>query len=1111
MISNSATLLAAIITLAAAASAVFAGGASVVYDFVQRFPDAVVSDAMSPGIQTGKSNGVVRPAIFLHPTGPSDTIAAYSIDLPKMESGEKLVFVYSAGLSDAIPMNDAAHPFDGVSFELKVNGRKEFEADLKDYGWRDGAVDLTPHAGKEIKVAFITRGNENTNYDWALWGAPQVFRLSKDILSAGAAPVAKGIIVAEPSTDATLTITPVGGGQPITMSLSKGRFAAAKFDFISAGSQSVKVEYAGDAKDIGVYAFSPKLEITAFGPTSALLYQGKPAILRAVIKNNGEGTLSESDAGSVEFRQNSTSEHGKISIVPVVKITTLPIGTLMPGESKTFECKVTPSAAPGALNVGVFVSMKDGVTTSAMKHVALVAPGAEPANQETGVGAQQLSDGSVVLQNAKLRVQFLKSAAGFAAWTMSVPKGGSWEQVASGPFGKLVASLDANQAAEYGLYPDEVKMAADSVAFTGMQPIGTSSCTFQWTFKLEAEKPNVSLVHSVKADQSVDILHFSGPTIYAGDGAFGYEKDEGLFPGLEYLLTEQSSGTEFVSPPENLRTVPHPNKITIPFMAIRNGGTLIMLEWDPLQKWDGKADRPSVVFASPNFVEAQDNHLMSLFAPSIPSGMPENKLVAEKPYTLAAGESIRLEATLSVKTDSTTVLDAVDEWIARHGLPEPPRIAGKPEDLCDRSFLGSSWDPTLKAWKHTNTHVATFDPMIANYLFARSNRLHEASKIRDVVTAATDTVKGSIPLSTSLYVGGVKEALDRQYQQIEGLMKGQREDGSWAYAPDKEHEVFGKPGDTSSGWTALRAQQILEHALITGDAAAKAAGLKALKFLDTTTRPEGAQTWELQLHVPDILASAYLVRSYLAGYRLTDEKRYLARAVYWAKSGLPFVYLWNADDQPIMRYGTIPVFGSTWFDKQPWFGVIVQWCGLEYGYSLDKLSDFDKSLPWKQISKGILNCGVQQQEYVTREYPADAGMYPDAYSPIMGREQYHWDLNPRLIARNILRDAGADSEPTTHSVRDRRSQLLTLTLPIQDLKPAYVQGSLSADFTYAPSTIYALTGGIYHPETLDLNGEVIPVSEYVSPVGDKTVGTVKMQPRATNHLVIDLAGHEAHP
>ncbi len=1125
MTSHITTMLAAITLLATIVPGAFAGGATSVYDFVKRFPDAKVTNAMSPGIVRGESAGVMKPAIFLHPSLPGETTAEYAVELPKLKSGEKLLAVYSAGLRDGIRMNDAASPFDGVTFALKINGKTEFEANLKDFGWIDAATDLTSQAGKKVKVTFVTRGNKNTNYDWALWGAPHIFRLSTSILEGTTAPAAKGIVTVRPAKDAVLTVSPVGGsgGQPITANLRKGRLSAVRFDYMASGANSVKVEYAGSPKDLAVYAFAPELRIVSFGPTSAVVYQGKPCMLRVVVENIGEGALEKSDDASVTVGLSADGSpvkgYGSLSSVQ-----RLPVGPLLPGKSQAIEFEFAAPANTPEMRLGAVITVADSPEVVADRTVPVVSPSAVADAPGGTVTAEKLADGSVVLRNARIRMHMLRSTSGFAAWTMSVPRDGEWQQVSSGSFGTLTA-LSEGRPVESRLYPTDAKLSNDSVTLSLNGTAGASPCTFEWVFRLDAEKPRVSVRHSVTAQQPADILHFSGPTVYAGDGAFGAKKDEALFPGLEYLLTEDSSGTEFVSPPNNLRTVPHPNKVTIPFMAVRHGGTLVMLEWDPLQRWDGKADRPSPIFASRNFLDGQDNHLMGIFAPSVPDWTPENKTTAEKPYALAAGQSIRLDAVITAMADSTTIIDAVDDWIARHGFPEPPKMTRKPSemmDLCDQSFLGSSWDAGAKAWKHTITGPTTFDAMIANYLWARTHRVAKKDvilAIEDVVRPATDAAKASLPLSTSLFVGDPESALDRAFAHADSLIKSQRDDGSWPFIPsDKKHEVFGRTGDTSSGWTAIRAQDLLEHALITSDARAKEAGIKALKFLDTTTRPEGAQTWELQLHVPDILASARLVRAYLAGYRLTDDKHYLDRAVYWAKTGLPFVYLWNAKDQPIMRYGTIPVFGATWFDGQPWFGVMVQWCGLEYGYAIDKLADFDQSLPWKQISKGILNCGIQQQEYTTREYPENAGMYPDAYSPIKGKEEYHWDLNPRLIARNILRDLGADGEPTTFTVRDKHSQLLTLTLPVQNLKMVYDDEWVNIQFNYSPGkTIYGVVSGIYHPETFDLNGEVVRLCSDLGTVvqgwkldKERMIALLKLRPAATNRLVIDLIQHEMH-
>ena len=51
-------------------------------------------------------------------------------------------------------------------------------------------------------------------------------------------------------------------------------------------------------------------------------------------------------------------------------------------------------------------------------------------------------------------------------------------------------------------------------------------------------------------------------------------------------------------------------------MAVEYKKTLIGLAWNPLDTWDGEHTMLSAVFASPNWHEKQQNHLMGLFLPA---------------------------------------------------------------------------------------------------------------------------------------------------------------------------------------------------------------------------------------------------------------------------------------------------------------------------------------------------------------------------------------------------------------------------------------------------------------------------------------------------------------
>jgi hypothetical protein len=118
-----------------------------------------------------------------------------------------------------------------------------------------------------------------------------------------------------------------------------------------------------------------------------------------------------------------------------------------------------------------------------------------------------------------------------------------------------------------------------------------------------------------------------------------------------------------------------------------------------------------------------------------------------------------------------------------------------------------------------------------------------------------------------------------------------------------------------------------------------------------------------------------------------------------------------------MRGASIPVFGVTWLSQQPWFGVAVQWNGLVYAHALYRLAEYDRSYEWRRLADTITMCAVQQQEWTTERYPSNEGFYPDAFSILRGTEEYHWDLNPRLIPPALARKMGFALEPLTRVVQ----------------------------------------------------------------------------------------------
>ncbi|MHB9081165.1 MAG: hypothetical protein ACYC3X_27145, partial [Pirellulaceae bacterium] len=162
--------------------------------------------------------------------------------------------------------------------------------------------------------------------------------------------------------------------------------------------------------------------------------------------------------------------------------------------------------------------------------------------------------------------------------------------------------------------------------------------------------------------------------------------------------------------------------------------------------------------------------------------------------------------------------------------------------------------------------------------------------------------------------------------------------------------------------------------------------------------PRASQVWKCPVHSPDILASGDCCEVYVLAYRITKDPEMLRRAVYWAKSGLPFVYMWQAPEQkPLMKGGSIAIFGATQYVGS-WFARPVQWNGLAYAGALLELAKYDNSLPWKHFAEMITISGMNQQS--TRAH--DFGCYTDNWGVIDGIECVGCMLSPGGILENVL-------------------------------------------------------------------------------------------------------------
>lgn len=347
---------------------------------------------------------------------------------------------------------------------------------------------------------------------------------------------------------------------------------------------------------------------------------------------------------------------------------------------------------------------------------------------------------------------------------------------------------------------------------------------------------------------------------------------------------------------------------------------------------------------------------MGLFLPSIPEFVPENAAYAAKAYPLKANRLIRLQAHL-VADDSAPLLNVLDHYLATFGGPKKLPLPVSYDEVLEKGRIGymeTVYDAKAVGTKHWTAAPAMPYPGPCAVLWvqslytkgpARKELIRE--RIRRVVDRAlqtngiaglTDKPDGrdetvALPCHVRshllpFYVGHLEGGLAAWKQRVhQECIKTQQPDGSWPY----KGQPSCKQGDRIVvGTVAELAGCTLMYARVTGERRSLEAGLRALKFMDRFTVPRGGQVWEVPKLTPDILPAGHATWAYLEAYQITGEPRYLKRAKYWAKTGVPFVYLWKAPDRQVMQYATIPVIGATFY-RHSWIGRPVQWCGLAYG------------------------------------------------------------------------------------------------------------------------------------------------------------------------------------
>ncbi len=438
--------------------------------------------------------------------------------------------------------------------------------------------------------------------------------------------------------------------------------------------------------------------------------------------------------------------------------------------------------------------------------------------------------------------------------------------------------------------------------------------------------------------------------------------EQGLFAGLEYLgRGEQSSSKLDIETLDHLRFAPDRLYLTMPLMAVVSNRASVAVSWDDMQL--------QPVYAAPNFFDRAPDHRMAL-------------------------RGRKIEA--HIRVAGGPLEDAILWAVQRRGLPplpKPPRSREEQWDLCLRGLNGPLRND--EGWGHCVEDRWPRRP----YADTASTVWRITGKIPDFPRFVPG---GSHIRNESIFfvTGAADEWLGARRREVQAILARQQADGSFRYSGKYRRGHF---EDTSSGWCALPAVQLLEYARVTGDRESLEAGLRTLDYMKRFRTPRGAQVWELSLHTPDILASARLVQAYVRGFELTGRRDYLDEARRWALSGLPFVYQWS--EKPLMLYATTAVYGATNFRAPLWIGRPVQWCGLVYAYSLALLAPHDDTLDWAHVARGILISGEQQQYSDGK----DIGLLPDSID-LATQQRYAYQINPcNLVSLRLQLDGQLDN------------------------------------------------------------------------------------------------------
>ena len=686
-----------------------------------------------------------------------------------------------------------------------------------------------------------------------------------------------------------------------------------------------------------------------------------------------------------------------------------------------------------------------------------------------------------VLENRFMRVEVHNRKTGWAYVEFYTPEGrlmgvlpylASVQDNAGGPRGNMatfrrVESQDVKE--EHTADADSLVFAAHALTFAElakgsfvefMAPPEAPLLQGTITLTLPKDSPALKLDYDLLWMGSNGFVAIHGPWLLAGADSFGLNKTDGVFPGVEWLReNEWSSNQNAMLWPLSERTAVHPFKVSVPMMAVSHEGDTIALCWDPLRPIAEKRPMqveyyPQPVFSSPDAVNHADQHLMGLMLPTSAMTHVENNPtpMAVTPFPRGA----KIGFTAEIALGRGTSVDAVADYVKRHGLPEPP----KPKKALEEQlrYIAEQYDGHFffeqehsTGWgmrsvrdmirrpgeepREVGTHIPRvfLERYIENYADPdMAARLREKlKKARRTEAANADPARRNESHHIPLDFSGADPAALRAYG--DGILELQQPDGSfpatltdtraatwqpvginhWPFA-ENIYKAMSCEGDIVLENHVVSALHLLLIARETGDEKYARAAYKALDFALPMLVADGGDAWETPIKAPNLLAAGHAAMAYELAFRACGREDYRTKAVYWLRSLLVFTNLWEPKKTHNL-YNTKPCFCVTDWATTSWVDAQVEWEVIEVlsqsrEYGID-WGEVDREIDWHRYEEGIACATTWWMLDSSRadELPLDVdlglgnldGMFADQHDPVAD-EHLGWQLFPEDYANIIM-------------------------------------------------------------------------------------------------------------